>query len=275
LSLLRILHGGSKKINSDHRCYARPMGERWPAVAALLDQVRRALYEYVRRQDHPVSREEAASSQSISRGLAAFHLDKLVEVGLLKARTDQPSHRRSRGRRPKVYEPSGEGLALTIPQRRYDLVGEILVDAAADGSAEHRSAVVREARRRGAAMGETMCTARFGDPDLPGDAVGALQSLGFEPQRVDSTVILRNCPFHTLAMRQTELVCAMNLAFIGGLLAGAGIEDQRAVLMPGPPSCCVQLQDTAQVAAQDTAQVPAQVPAQDSVQDSARGVLNG
>ena len=208
------------------------MGERWPAVAALLDQVRRALYDYVRRQDHPVSREEAASSQAISRGLAAFHLDKLVDVGLLKARTDQPSHRRGRGRRPKVYEPVGDGLVLTIPQRQYDLLGEILVDAAAAGTPDNRAALMAEAHRRGAAVGA----------DATADPVGTLQELGFEPERVDSTVVLRNCPFHALALRQTELVCAINLAFIGGLLAATGADDKRAVLMPSPPACCVQVQ---------------------------------
>jgi predicted ArsR family transcriptional regulator len=247
------------------------MGERWPAVAALLDQVRRALYDYVRRQDHPVSREEAAGSQSISRGLAAFHLDKLVDVGLLKARTDQPRHRRGRGRRPKVYEPAGDGLVVTFPQREYELVGEILADTAAEGSPEHRAAIMREARRRGMAFGAASAAASSGSGHPASDsgsgslgsglgssgsgsgssgsgavhdAIGALQSLGFEPERVNSTVVLRNCPFHALAMRQTELVCAINLAFVGGMLTGIGADDTRAVLMPKPPACCVQLQET-------------------------------
>jgi predicted ArsR family transcriptional regulator len=237
LSLLRILHGGSTKINSDRWCYARPMGERWPAVAALLDQVRRALYDYVRRQDHPVSREEAAGSQSISRGLAAFHLDKLVDVGLLRARTDHPGHRRGRGRRPKVYEPTGDGLALTIPQRRYEVLGEILADAAAESPPEHRTVILQQAHRHGAEVG----AASVANPEVGGDPVGALQALGFEPERVDSKVVLRNCPFHALALRQTELVCAINLAFVGGLLAAVGAEDMRARLVPNPPSCCVQL----------------------------------
>ena len=72
---------------------------RWEAVGALVDSVRRSLFEYVRRQDHPVTREEAADAQGVSRNLAAFHLDKLVEVGLLRARYEAPADQpRGRGR---------------------------------------------------------------------------------------------------------------------------------------------------------------------------------
>ena len=36
----------------------------------------------------------------------------------------------------------------------------------------------------------------------------------------DGTIRLRNCPFHQLAERHRDLVCGMNLALIGGLVAG-------------------------------------------------------
>src|SRR5690349_4479870 len=107
--------------------------DRWTAVTALADPSRRALYDYVRRQDHPVSREEAADAAQISRGLAAFHLDKLVEAGLLGARYEPPAGQpRGRGRAPKVYQPVGDGVTVTIPERRYQLMAEILADAVAD-----------------------------------------------------------------------------------------------------------------------------------------------
>src|SRR5690606_29857665 len=125
-------------------------GAPWQAVAALVDPVRRRLYEYVRRQDHPVTREEAADAHAISRNLTAFHLDKLVEAELLTARyeapTDQP---RGRGRTPKVYEPAPEGVDLSIPQRRYELIGEILADTVAESRDDTRCAAERHAFERG------------------------------------------------------------------------------------------------------------------------------
>src|SRR5690349_8231106 len=108
------------------------MSDRWDVAAALVDPSRRALYDFVRRQDHPVGREEAADATGMSRGLAAFHLDKLVDAGVLTARYEAPTGQpRGRGRAPKVYEAVGDGLAITIPERRYELIAEILADAVA------------------------------------------------------------------------------------------------------------------------------------------------
>ena len=69
-------------------------GQAVAAIAALDDDVRRALYEHVRAAGVPVTREEAATAVGISRKLAAFHLDKLVELGVLRVRVragDRPA----------------------------------------------------------------------------------------------------------------------------------------------------------------------------------------
>src|SRR2546423_2475899 len=54
------------------------------AVAALKEPVRRGLYRFAVSRPAPVSRDEAAKELGISRELAAFHLDKLVELGMLE-----------------------------------------------------------------------------------------------------------------------------------------------------------------------------------------------
>src|SRR5215203_1097157 len=48
-------------------------------LAGLGDPIRRALYRYVADRGVPVSRDEAAKAAGISRPLAAYHLDKLVD----------------------------------------------------------------------------------------------------------------------------------------------------------------------------------------------------
>ncbi|MEH0844845.1 hypothetical protein V6U81_20895 [Micromonospora sp. CPCC 205711] len=206
----------------------------WQAVTTLVDQVRRALYDYVRSQDHPVTRDEAAEAQHISRNLAAFHLDKLVGAGLLQARyeapTDQP---RGRGRTPKVYEAAPGCITLTIPERRYDLIGEILAQAVAENPQDARSAALRLAAQRGAAIGLEVAGG--------GPVAAVLAELGFEPADDQELIRLRNCPFHELAAQQTELVCGLNQAFIAGLLDGLGRTDLHARLTPSPGACCVQI----------------------------------
>lgn len=201
----------------------------WDAVATLIDPTRRALYEFVRRQQHPVRRDEAAAAIGMSRGLAAFHLDKLVAAGLLTARYEAPAGPRGRGRAPKVYLATGEGLEITIPPRRYELLAGILAEAQAVGAAPDRVA-----RRRGHDLG-----ARWRSADR--DVIEALADLGFEPETTEGPIVLRNCPFRALAARHTALVCGLNLAFVGGMLDGLGAEAVDAELAPHPDRCCVRL----------------------------------
>ena len=207
----------------------------WHRLATLVDRSRRALYDYVRRQDHPVSREEAADAAGMSRGLAAFHLDKLVDAGLLRARYQAaPDQPRGRGRTPKVYEPADDGLTVTIPPRRYELIADILADAVADNPTNAEEAARRHARRHGRRLGTRLAEQHT-------DALTALDNLGFEPRTDGNRVLLDNCPFHALAARHTALVCGLNHAFLTGLLQGLAPPGMTATLQPRPGACCVQL----------------------------------
>ncbi|WP_020576857.1 helix-turn-helix transcriptional regulator [Actinopolymorpha alba] len=211
----------------------------WLAVATLVDPSRRAIYEYVRAQGRPVTRDDAASSLSISHNLAAFHLDKLVDAGLLRAGYEvPPSQPRGRGRTPKVYEAAEGGVALTIPERRYDLMAEILANAVVDDRPDARAAALRIARERGEQIGRLQRQ----DDERPG-LHAVLAQLGFEPHSEPSggRTTLRNCPFHALVGRQPALVCGLNLAFVSGLLAGLGVEGAEPVLDPRPGACCVEV----------------------------------
>jgi predicted ArsR family transcriptional regulator len=67
------------------------------AIGLLLEPVRRALYDYVCASGREVSRNEAAEAAGVQRTLAAFHLDKLVEAGLLEATFRRLGERRGPG----------------------------------------------------------------------------------------------------------------------------------------------------------------------------------
>lgn len=204
-------------------------------MTTLADSSRRALYDYVRRQNHPVGREEAAEAVAMSRGLAAFHLDKLVEVGLLAARYEAPPDRpRGRGRAPKVYEAVGDGLAVTVPERRYELMADILAEAVDEQPTAAGEAALRAAHERGRDIGTRM---RSADASL----VDVLAGLGFEPAQQNGQVLLHNCPFHALAARRTALVCGLNHRFIDGVLDGLGVRSVETRLAPRPDACCVEL----------------------------------
>lgn len=228
------------------------MGERRTitAVAVLADESRGVMYDYIRRQPHPVTRDEAAAEAGISRKLAAFHLEKLVGAGLLHAEPQPPptGARRRPGRVPKAYRPTGAELSVSIPERRLDLLGEVLVDAVAavaDAGAV-REAALAVAHQRGTEFGVAERTerrlGRTGAERALHLARGVLERMGYVPYRADDGALrLRNCPFHPLAARQRELVCAMNRELIDGLLRGLGNTTVGAALAPRPGECCVEL----------------------------------
>ncbi|MFL6072253.1 MAG: helix-turn-helix transcriptional regulator [Mycobacteriales bacterium] len=217
------------------------------AVAALDDELRQGLYAYIRAARHPVTREEAAASAGISRKLAAFHLDKLVDAGLLRA-WYQSTGTRKVGRTPKVYEPAAGDIAVTIPQRQHDVLAGILLDAVlTEGDGENaRQAALRVAAERGEEVGtaerDRLRPGRLGPERALTLAEGVLTRYGFEPSRETPTrVRLRNCPFHPLTARAPELVCGMNQAFLSGFLSGLDAPCLDAALDPRAGECCVEL----------------------------------
>src|SRR5436305_1567277 len=54
------------------------------AVALLAEPARRRLYLYLRERGEPVGREEAARHAGVKVRLAAFHLDRMADAGLLE-----------------------------------------------------------------------------------------------------------------------------------------------------------------------------------------------
>src|SRR5918997_3581980 len=188
------------------------------AVAALAEPTRRRLYEHVVRQSRPVSRDEVAGAVGVPRPTTAFHLDRLVADGLLDVHYERRSGRTGpgAGRPAKLYRRAECSVSVSLPERRYDLAGELLAGALAeaDRSGERPAAVLgRRAFRRGQEIGAAGGAGR--------DAVlGVLEEHGFEPRIEDDGVALANCPFHALAQEHTELVCGMNLRLLEGVLDG-------------------------------------------------------
>jgi predicted ArsR family transcriptional regulator len=220
-------------------------------VAVLSEETRWRLYALVRAAHRPVGREEAAASLGISRKLAAFHLDKLVSAGLLRARYDAPLGRRRVGRTPKTYESSGAEIAISIPARRYDVLADILIDAVrAEGSGEDAlDAAKRIARLRGAERGarqrERLRAGRLGAERALTMAGEVLEECGYEPQRETPTRLrLRNCPFHPLAGRAPDVVCTISQAGLGGMMEGLGVTTVKMVPDRDPGTCCVMLTGT-------------------------------
>lgn len=198
------------------------------AAAALADPLRRDLYEFVAAASEPVSRDRAAASLGISRQVAAYHLDRLADDGLLDVEFRRLTGRQGpgAGRPSKLYRRSEKVVDVTIPPRRYELAARILLDAArreqidTDTVAGIARAAGREIGTRGLSQ--------------------ALADSGYEPALEDEEIRFRNCPFHVLAEQDRQVTCRMNLALVEGMIEASG-SDLVPVLAPEEGYCCVRL----------------------------------
>lgn len=198
------------------------------AVAALDEPTRRRLYAYVARRPEPVSRDEAAAALRIPRATVAFHLDKLAAEDLLTVTYERRTERAGpgAGRPAKLYRRSERQVCVSLPERRYELAGNLMAAALEESGASLR----RRARVAGKALGAR-----------GGEVRALLEEHGFEPDVDGRDVVLRNCPFHDLAREYPELVCGMALGLVEGMLAGLGCATLRPRPDTRPGGCCIRL----------------------------------
>lgn len=211
-------------------------------LAALAEPLRRRLYRYVARSAGPVGREEAADAVGVPVHTAKFHLDRLVDDGLLEVEFRRLTGRTGpgAGRPAKLYRRSAREFAVSLPPRHYDLLGDVLAAAAA-ASVETRLPVDEVApavaRNRGRELGSTHRTDSSGGP--LDQVAEVLEEVGYEPRVEESRLVLDNCPFDRIAREHTTLVCGLNLDLVAGVIDGLGCRGVTASLEPSPGRCCV------------------------------------
>lgn len=198
------------------------------ALASLAEPVRRALYEFVATASEAVSRDEAAEAVGVSRQVAAYHLDRLADDGLLEVEFRRLTGKAGpgAGRPSKLYRRSVQEYEVSVPPRRYELAARILLDAAREGDLDS-AALAEAARRTGREIGAAGLEA-------------ALAGTGYEPVIKNGETRFRNCPFHVLRDRDRETTCGLNVALVEGMIESSGA-DLVAVFAPEDGYCCVRL----------------------------------
>jgi predicted ArsR family transcriptional regulator len=218
-------------------------------IAALGEPLRRALYRYVVAQAGPVNRDQAAEGAGVARHVAKFHLDRLVDDGLLEVEYRRASGKRGpgAGRPAKFYRRSSREVAVSLPERHYELAGRLLAQAIIDAERDDvpvADSLRAAARDVGRGLGQKVrqqAGARASRRKLLVATTDVLRECGYEPRSDASGMTLVNCPFHALAQDYTELVCGMNLELMNGLVDDVEGSALEARLEPAPGHCCVRL----------------------------------
>lgn len=249
-----------------------PWNRRLAAVASLGDENRRMLFDYVASAADAVGRDDAAQALGLARSTASFHLDRLVKDGLLAVEFRKLGGREGpgSGRPAKLYRAAVDEVAASVPDRHYDLAAELLVSAietATSDGGSPREALLRAARAKGQSAVESAARATrpepagaigagdaetAGGPDGAGPFADFLTGQGYCPADDGAGgLVLMNCPFHRLAAGHTDVVCAMNGAFLVGASAALGIdpgriealaiEDLREQGSAQPGQCCARI----------------------------------
>jgi predicted ArsR family transcriptional regulator len=227
------------------------LDRRIAGIAALDQPLRRELYRLLGETEGWMSRDEAAAALGVPRSVAAFHLDKLADAGVVEVSFARTTGRQGpgAGRPSKLYRAAGDEVAASVPDRHYDLAGSLLATAIVEST--RTGSPVEECLRAAAqAAGRTIGVEAHAAVDVvPPDRdphaaiVDVLAQHGYEPEQdTEGEIALANCPFHRLAEGHRALVCGMNLDFLDGLLDGIGPDDRLAArLDPAPGYCCVRI----------------------------------
>ena len=100
-------------------------------LEAIGDPELRSALLFARGEARPVTADELASAQGVHRNVARSRLERLAEAGLLAPAYERRSGRTGpgAGRPAKTYEVVPELEAIQFPERRYESLLSLLVDA--------------------------------------------------------------------------------------------------------------------------------------------------
>jgi predicted ArsR family transcriptional regulator len=195
-----------------------------------------------RRSADGLSAGELADRFGLHVTTMRFHLDQLVEAGLVTSRFQRGS---GAGRPRKVYSIAHGSLDAVSPERSFALLSEILVESLGTDDAHlppeelaarwSRRRVRRERLESGAREPSTTAGQWLGKI---GVMVDVLEEWGYVPE-VSTTeggrlarVALHGCPFIELARRNTALICGIHRGLVRGVLDELGEEGATISLTP-------------------------------------------
>ena len=187
--------------------------------------------------------QELSEQVELHPNTVRFHLGRLVGDGLV--------HRHLEGRttpgRPRVTFTAAD---TNSEQRSYPLLAKILASLMADALPDAAQTATDAGRAWGHYLTERSTPyTRISEQEAVEALVRILDTMGFAPEPTgggDATQIhLRNCPFLEVAELNGQVVCAVHLGIMQGVLAelGAPVTADRLEPFVEPSLCVAHLSD--------------------------------
>lgn len=214
-----------------------------PGRGPVLGESRGRVLDVLRAVGGPVGVQEVATRTGLHLNTARFHLDGLVDAGLVERDAEERNHP---GRPRMVYRPRSGGD--TANQRSYRLLAEMLTSLVASALAQPDGAAVEAGEAWGRYLVERPPPLQQVDAEEGIRRLSAvLANAGFAPgpvRDVDAPVIpLRHCPFREIAEQHREVVCSLHLGLMRGVLAEvrAPVTAERLEAFVEPSLCLAHL----------------------------------
>lgn len=211
-----------------------------PPEALALGESRARVLEALQTARGPLGVGEVAKKVRLHPNTARFHLDGLVEQGLV----DRNTEARDTPGRPRALYSAREGSAAA-GQRSYRLLAQILTSYLANTSRQPEKAALRAGEEWGRYLAERPAPYhRVDAASATQQLVETLDDIGFAPEPVTAgrkrQILLHHCPFREAAEQNQEVVCSVHLGLMRGLLDGLGAPVKAETLDPFvEPDLCI------------------------------------
>ncbi len=190
-----------------------------PQAGPVLGDSRTEVLAILQAADQPFAVSDIAVQVGLHPNTARFHLDGLVEQGLVVRETE---HREVPGRPRTLYAAIAD--RPRVGRRSYRLLAEILISYIATHSKDPGKAALEAGEEWGRFLTERPASLpRVDAAEAERHLVGSLNDIGFAPELVTNgrarQILLHHCPFRETAQEHRDVVCAVHLGLMRGMLA--------------------------------------------------------
>lgn len=190
-----------------------------PPTSPGLGESRSRVLSVLQSADRPLGVGDVAKAVGLHPNTTRFHLDALVEAGL----ASRTSEERDLPGRPRLLY-TGSPDSASVGRRSYRLLAEILTSYIASQTKQPVQSAIKAGEEWGHYLAERPAPfERVDATSATQQLVDVLDEIGFAAEPVTRgrkrEIHLHHCPFRETAQKHREIVCAVHLGLMRGLLS--------------------------------------------------------